>query len=300
MAKASREERMLSTLRGAADTGPSMLREVVKKALTDSSAAVVARAATLAREQSVAGLTDDLQAALTRMMNVPAKSDPGCGAKIALVTTLRLRDAGDAEIYRRLAAWQQREPVMGGSVDAAAPLRAEAAFALVGAGDIEAPCLLIDLLFRPGEDGGGEDDPCDRAAAARGLGESGWSAAALILRGKLHAGDVEPAVLGECCGAIAALDPPWAAEFVAGWLRSHPPALADAAVPLGETRRPWVYDLLAAHANKPLDDERRLAVFMGLALTRDARAAALLRTLADHPASRAAATEALKLLPATP
>ena len=215
MAKAGREERMLDTLRGAADAGPAMLREVVQQALTDSSAAVVARAATLAREQSVGDLTDELQTALMRMMNVPAKTDPGAGAKVAIVTTLRHRDAGDAETYRKLAAWAD------GDADGASMLRAEAALALVGAGDAEAPRLLVDLLFRPVPEYG-DDNASDRLAAARGFGEMDWPPAALVLRAKLRAGDREPGVLGECCGAIARLDPPWAAEFVADWLQSHP------------------------------------------------------------------------------
>ena len=293
MAKASREERMLDTLRGAADAGPAMLREVVQKALADSSGAVVARAATLVREEAVADVTDDLQAALTRLMRAPAKADPGCGAKTALVATLRHRDAGDAESFRTLAAWTD------GDADGASVLRAEAAFALVGAGDAEAPRLLVDLLFRRVPEHCG-DNPSDRLAAARGFGELDWPPAALVLRAKLHAGDREPAVLGECCGAVARLDPPWAHQFVGDWLMSHPAVVADAAVPLGESRRPWAFDLLARQAARPPDDDARPALCIGLALTRDARAAALLRSLADQPASRAAALEALKLLPHAP
>ena len=285
---------MFAALRGAAEAGPSALREVVVKALADRSAAVVARAATLAFEQGVDGINDPLQTALVRLMNATAKDDPGCLAKVALTSALRRRDATDQELFRKLATFRQSEP---GAGDTASPLRAEAALALASAGNAEAPRLLTDLLFGVFAGRGDEDDASDRAAAAIGLGATDWPPAALLLRAKLHAGDVNAAILGECCGGIARLDPPWAADFVRSYLASHPRSLAPAAVPLGESRRAWVYEFFAEIALKPTVADDLLAVLMGLALTRDARAESYLRNLADDPRTARPAAEALRLLP---
>ena len=301
MAKVTREERTLSALRNAAVGGPSMLCEVVVRSLGDSSAIVVAAAARLAEKHDLRKTADVLKEALARFADV-AKPDAGCEAKIALVSAMRHLEADDAELYRRMAAWEQTEGGYGGGRDVASALRAEAGLALAGMGDAEAPRVLCDLLFRV-TGGRVEDDASDRAAAARGLGGTDWPPAALLLRAKLHSGDVNPAVLGECCGAVARLAPLWAEAFVTGYLKRRPDVLDAAAVPLGETRAAWATDLLLEHAAPLTRPDVRAdaahAILIGLALTRDPRAAALLQRLAGDAASpsRAAAREALKLLP---
>ena len=301
MPKVTREERTLTALRNAAIGGPTMLREVVEQALADPSVLVVAAAARLAEKHDLRKAADALRDALNRLADA-AKRDAGCEAKIALVSAMRHLEADDADLYRRMAAWQETAGGYGMSQDVASPLRAEAALALAGMGDIDAPRALCDLLFRVTE-GRVEDDASDRAAAARALAGTGWPPAALLLRAKLHSGDANPAVLGECCGALARLAPAWAAEFVTAYLKRHPDAFDAAAVPLGETRAAWAVDLLLEHAAPLTRPDMRAdaahATLIGLALTRDPRAETLLRRLADDPKSpsRAAALEAVKLLP---
>lgn len=302
MAKGDREQDKLGALRSAESAGGEAARDVIEEGLRDRSAAVVARAAGAAERLAMVAVAPALLAAAERLENVPAKGDPGCIARIALVRGLRLLNIPAGPFFRRMLTARQLEASAGAFIDVAVPLRAEAALAIAAGGDREAPALLCDLLFDiPPEPAPGsmgiEDDPAARIAAARGLGATCSDGAALALRAKLRAGRDVPEVLGECCAAIAAIGPEWGEAFLAEWLKEHPRAIAATAVGIGESRSRSALPLLRVMLPIAEGPDAIGAVQLGLALTRAPEAFDfLIEQLATAPAATSAsALEALKL-----
>ena len=72
---------------------------------------IVAKAADLAREFNLAGLTDALLAAFDRFFENPEKSDPQCWAKNALSRALAAFEHQDAEVFLQGMRHIQLEPV---------------------------------------------------------------------------------------------------------------------------------------------------------------------------------------------
>src|SRR4051794_33447484 len=162
----------LRAIRGGVLT--SEQKTEVRKRIGDRSNLVVAAAAALAVENSLAELAKDLEAAFDRFLVNPAKDDKLCRAKVAIVQALDRMEHPDADVFRRAARHVQFEPVWGGSEDSAPPLRAAALVALTRAEGAGALPVMVDALADPAKE--------VRSTAASALGAVGTEAAGLVLR----------------------------------------------------------------------------------------------------------------------
>jgi len=82
-------QQALNELRAMEQEAPSEARiQRLGKLLDHRSNHVVGRAAKLARAWEVEDLVPDLLRAFERFMKTPAKSDPGCAAKVPLIQAL--------------------------------------------------------------------------------------------------------------------------------------------------------------------------------------------------------------------
>src|SRR5581483_1157876 len=165
--------------------------EQLSKALRNPNNYLVAKAAKAAAQLGLQTLIPELVSALDRFFVDPAKSDPQCWAKHALVQPLAELGHTDPTAFLRGMRHVQMEPVWGGQQDTAGRLRASCALALVqcgGLSDFELLAHLTDALV--------DSDKTVRSEAARAIGRVGRPEAALLLRLRALTGDPEPEVLG--------------------------------------------------------------------------------------------------------
>ncbi|MCA9707039.1 MAG: hypothetical protein KDK70_14390, partial [Myxococcales bacterium] len=201
-------------------------------------------------------LLERLPAAFERLRHDGVKRDPQCRGKVAIAKALRRVDASAEEVFLVGVRTVQQEPVWGGRVDTAAELRGVCAMALMEARHPRAPVEVAHLLADP--------EIAARSAAARALGASGWAdVAEPLLRLRLEAGEPEPAVVGECLGALLQVAPGESLPYVAGYLRSSDHAVAEAAaLSLGESRLDGALEPLCAEAGRLVSSDGRHAVVM--------------------------------------
>ncbi|MBO0699303.1 MAG: hypothetical protein J2P46_12980 [Zavarzinella sp.] len=262
MAKARGADAKLKRLRAlrTEPVGPKLVAEL-RDFLADKSNLVVAEAAEIVGERSLAELGPDLAAAFPRFLDDPVETDKLCRAKIAITDALHKIEYDAEEVFRVGLRHVQREPRWGGSDDTAAPLRGAAAFALVRLNPRDLMLLLADLLA--------DKEKVARAAAARALGASGALAAIPLLRLKARVGDPEPEVITECLTALVTADPAGSVPFVGQFLDSPTEAIAEgAALALAESRRPDALDLLKAHWPKAREESLRNVLLLAMAITR--------------------------------
>lgn len=84
---------------------------------------VVAAAAAIVQARCVDSLRDQLRQAFDRFRRLPAKNDPGCVAKLALVDALDALKYPDETPFLGAIRVVQAEPVWGGTTDTAGPAR---------------------------------------------------------------------------------------------------------------------------------------------------------------------------------
>jgi hypothetical protein len=199
------------------------------EALRARHARVVAKAARLAEDGLCYDLIPVLLAAYPRFLDRPTKTDPSCLAKKALTHALVTLDSDDTEFFRRGIAYRQPEPVWGGTADTAVDVRANCAMGLVASGYSRALVELTALLH--------DSEATARMAAVRAVACGNPREAEQLLRAKVHAGDAEPAVLGECFTGLLTVAPDESVTFVAGFLAHADDAVRElAALALGESR----------------------------------------------------------------
>jgi hypothetical protein len=102
----------LSSVDGAADR--VVQSTAIKPFLSDNHFRVVAKAATLAGERSLADLTPGLLSAYARFLADPIKRDPNCIAKSAIARALVSLGCEDVGFYLEGSRYRQLEPVWGG------------------------------------------------------------------------------------------------------------------------------------------------------------------------------------------
>jgi HEAT repeat protein len=234
----------LLALERVRDAGPALLRPALAAALEREAAPAAAKAARLAAEREQGQLLPNLVRAFGRFMVRPAKSDPGCAAKTAIVEALNRLGHDDTDVYLRGIRHVQLEPVFGGKVDTAVDLRGASAFGLVALGHHGVLYELADLLADP--------EPPARISAARALASLGSDDAVPLLRLRTLIGDAEPRVVAECLLAILRLQPS-SGLTLAARLLDDPLRAEAAAAALGESRlrealaplREWVGRTLA-------------------------------------------------------
>lgn len=234
---------------------------VLLKALNERHFLVVARAATLAGERLLHELSGDLVYAYARFLKDPVKRDPGCKAKQAIARALVALDCQDLGFYRAGIAYRQLEPAWGRPTDTATDVRCSCAMGLAAAGHARAVAELTGLLTDP--------EAVVRSGAARAISCGNPHAAEAVLRFKVHIGDAEPEVIGECFSALLIIEPEHSLPFVAGYLRHEDEALREfAALALGESRLPEGLTLLRGAWDDALAPETRGALIRAAALHR--------------------------------
>lgn len=225
-------ESQLTELKSLADEGdPSRLRPLIEKRLRTGGNVAAAFAAELISRHDIEVPAESLVAAYERFLTEPSDSDKGCRAKQAIMESLRSLEYEDPDFYLTGMKYIQMEPVWGGSEDTAGALRGAAAFGLIGsriASPAATMAALADLLH--------DSDRLARAAAARAIGLMSSPATVPLLRFKVHTGDPDPEVLGECFRGLLSNDLTSSLPFVAGFLSAGDDLTIEAATAMGESR----------------------------------------------------------------
>jgi len=233
-------ETALAALRAhGADPGAPAARAAIRDALGSPIGLVVAAAARLVAEAELVELVPLFAPVWARFLADPARSDPGCQAKGAVVEALCRLERDPDDVLLRAVRYRQPEPAWGPPVDTAAGMRGHAALGLARAQHPAAPIELAHLLA--------DREWVARAGAARALGCVVPATSAPLLRFKVLVGDEEPRVLGECFASLLAVDAAGSVGFVGDRLDGLDDAVAEqAAVALGESRLPAAFDRLRA------------------------------------------------------
>ena len=283
---------MLALVRRAREErgSPSSLQGL-RDVLKSREARAIAKAAAVAAAQDLQPLRPELLAACKRLLEAPAKADPGCTAKASLVEALDRLGHAEADLFERAIRHVQWEPVWGGRVDTAIDLRGAGAMGLARLDPPDALLALARLLADP--------EPPARMSAARALAYRGRPDALPLLHLRIYAGDAEPAILGACFEAILSLAPVASVPFVAGFLDATGAGVAEeAALALGASRREEAFAPLRDWCARTVDGARRPAGLRALALLRREEALELLleRVRDGSPAAACEAIDALSIL----
>lgn len=235
---------------------------LIKKALTNRSNFLAAKAARLAEEGALTDLVPDLILAYDRFFINAEKSDPQCWAKNALSRALSKLECRDKDVFLRGLRHHQMEPTWGGTSDSAGTLRANCAHALIACDGLDNQQLLV-LLLDPLVD----KDKSVRVEAVRALAQLGELAVPVLrLRALISGEDAE--VLGQCFGALIAIEREEAIPFVAGFLEEGDDGAGEAAFALAETRSPQALAALI-HCQKSSHEPWFAGVLLSaIALTR--------------------------------
>jgi hypothetical protein len=215
--------------------------------------------------------TDQLPALAVALARLYEAEDPQAHGKLAALTSLDELGWEDPSPFLRAVAHVQMEPVWGGRIDAAAPLRIRAAQGLVRLGHHALWRILGDLLV---------DDVAEvRGAASQLLGQVGGERAALQLRLRVRLPeDREHAeVMGDHVAGLLACEGETALPLAVARLQSDELAEAQAvALAIGASRLPAALAPLADRLDDSIDRRLRRACIDGIALLRSPAAAELL------------------------
>jgi hypothetical protein len=238
---------------------------LIKKSLANRSNFIVAKAARLAEDGGLADPLPDLLAAYERFFVNAEKTDPQCWAKNALSRALAKLECRDKDVFLRGLRHHQMEPTWGGRSDSAGTLRANCALALVGCDGLDNQQLLV-LLLDPLVD----HDKSVRVEAVRALAQLGEPAVPVLrLRALIHSEPTEdPEVLGQCFGALLAIEREDAIPFVADFLEAGDDPAGEAAFALAETHSPAALAALLQRQKKDVDAWFGGVLMSAIALTR--------------------------------
>ncbi len=229
MAPAKKEfEQRIAAIEALAQATPSHeVTAALRKALADRNNFLVSKAAAIAGNQGLQGLSDDLLSAFNRFLKDAVKTDPQCWAKNAIAKALRQLGHSDAAVFLQGSAHVQMEPVWGGSSDTAARLRGLCTLALVDC-ILPAKQLLSHLVNLTAD-----KEKIVRVEAIRALSGTGMEEAELLLRMKALAGDREAEVTGQCLLGLLELKAAGAVDFVEKFLVADEELLFEAISALG-------------------------------------------------------------------
>ena len=276
-------ERTLAALKQWA---PGVPLDTIRSALATTGTAAgvaVAAAAKVCEGHGLRDLAPELVEAFTAL-GAP-KSDPGCRGRIAIVHALHALGHWADEVFTAGLSIVQRVGSPSAPDDEAAPLRgacalAHAHFLRPDAVDVCAE-MLADAWIAA------------RIGAARGLGDSGRTDAAAVLRYKLVLATDDGDVLAACFDAWFALDREGAIAFARKLLGFADERADAAALALGGNRAAVAIDDLIAWCRTCEPRRRQRVGYVALALLRhEAANAVLAQAIAEQraPEALAAAT----------
>jgi HEAT repeat protein len=246
---------------------PRNALEPIRKALRDRNSLVCAKAAALCGDLLLRDAIPDLLAAFDRLLKDPARSDPQCWGKIAIVKALKDLGHDDPAVY--LSGIAHRLTF----VDAESTLRGACALALVGCSLPRETILvhLADVLADP--------EMRVRIDAARAIAQLPGQDTMLMLRVKAQAGDREPAVIGQCFLSLLGIEPRTSIPFVARFLTAAQEDLRfEAAAALGECPDALAVETLIARWRVERNVEMKRAIVLSLGVSRVPEA----REFLDH------------------
>ena len=283
-------ERKLREIEALRNDPEAALAELPKR-LSDRNGYLVSKAAAVAGDLGLESLIPNLLKAFDRFFGPdPAKKDPKCWAKAAIIKALKDLGCREPEPYLRGVTHVQPEPVWGGEQDSAAALRGASALALVDCSidNLTLMRRLVDLLADP-------ETPA-RGDAALAIGQAGSEGGLLALRLKARLGDPEPEVIGQVFSSLLALDGAEAVTFLVPFRTGDDVyARTEAAAVLAGSHRPEALEVLRKAWRGRLDPETREALLAGLtASPLEASADFLLQIAEEEPEWREAAMTALQ------
>ncbi len=265
MKKDAVEER-IAAIEALRSTSANAL-EPLRKALGDRNNLVCSKAAAVAGDLLLLDAVPDLLAAFERFLKDPAKTDPKCWAKSAIVKALKDLNHEDPAVYLCGLAHVQMEPVWGGQSDAAGALRGACALALVAC-SLPRDTILIHLA-----DTLADPEMRVRMDAARAIAQLPGQDSILMLRVKAHAGDQEAAVIGQCFLSLLGIDPRASIPFVARFLTASKEDLRfEAAAALGECPELLAVETLIARWKIERSPDMKRAIVLSLGVSRLAEA----------------------------
>jgi HEAT repeat protein len=237
-------------------SAPAHALEPLRKALRDRNNFVCAKAAAVAGELLLRDAIPDLIEAFDRFLKDPAKTDPQCWAKNAIVKALKDLGHADPAVFLRGIAHRQT------FIDAESTLRGACALALVDC-SLPREAILIhlaDVLADP--------EMRVRIDAARAIAQLPGMDSVLMLRVKAQAGDAEPAVVGQCFLSLLGIDPRGSIPFVAGFLTAKNDVRFEAAAALGECPDLLAVQTLIEKWRVERDKEMKRAIVLSLGVSR--------------------------------
>lgn len=193
----------------------------------------------------------------------PAKSDPQCWAKDAIVESLAKLEYEDSAVFIRGLRHVQMEPVWGGQQDSAGPLRAKCALALVQCRDLRDADVLSHLI-----EALADHETTVRIDAARAIGRISGDAPAVLLRLRALVGDREPEVVGACLTSLLAIQGDAGCDFVSRFLKKGEDEAREAAFALASLRNAQAYAALRQAWDGGADLSVREALLTAMVLTR--------------------------------
>src|SRR4029077_9218186 len=175
----------------------------------------------------------------------PAKSDPGCRAKLATLEALDYGEHGDSQAFLDATRAVQMEAAWGPPIDTAVGLRSRGVLALSRLDHPDLPIIAGVLL-------GDAASPVRRPPAdALATSQHRSAAGLLLLRWAL--GDEDPLVIVACMGGVLTLAPDEALPKLRGALAAADRGAREAAaLALGQSKRDDALEaLLEALATSP-------------------------------------------------
>jgi hypothetical protein len=267
----------LASLRAASlEAAPEVASDPLRKALKDRSNYLVSKAAALAAELRLTALIPDLLRAFDRFMLDPAKTDPQCWAKDAIVKALKDLNHDDPAVFLRGIGHVQIEAVWGTSVDTAFTLRGACALALVACTLDRQSILtrLVDLFA---------DETPVRSDVIRAIGQLPGHDSALLLRLKALLGDKESEVIGLCFDVLLEISPADSVPFVARFFAAkNPEVRVEAAAALAASREPQAIEALKECFAGPADAALKTTILQSLAGARQSGGAEFLLSVIEE------------------
>jgi HEAT repeat protein len=289
MAKSTPIEQQLAALTALrADPKSDSAQAELLRALSNKSNLVVAKAATIITDSDQPDFLPQLATAFDRFFADAA--DKGCSAKTALANALYTLGHNEPAGFLRGIHHIQKEASFGPPVDVAAELRGICALGLARQGYPDVLLELAELLMDP------EYQP--RHMAVRAIAYTGSPDGAPLLRMKVLAGDPESEVTAECFIALMKVAAKKSLPFVARFLKSTDPALAEsAALAIGGSRTLEAFNLLQKEWESHLQPQPRRPLLLGIAMTRQPAAIDFLmeRIIDDRPGPAADAVAAMAI-----
>jgi hypothetical protein len=290
MAKHSFDEKLARLKKLEEEPSSADAVREIRRALSDVNSFLAAKAAGFAAKLGLQDLAPELVAVFNRYLQNPVKTDPACRAKIAAAEALNRLDYPEADIFLRGIRHIQLEYSFGPPVDTADRLRAACVFGLYRLGYPELLYEAVTLLT--------DREPVARRAAIKVLTELGRESCEMLLRFKTLQGDKEPEVLGDCFSGLIAIAPARSLPFVAQFLSSDNPAVAEeAALAIGNSRLKDAYLLLRDFLDQCSKPAFKRLLLLPIALTRCEEAFLLLLGIVrEEPSDYAAiAVQALSI-----